>query len=38
MIAKTIKTPIDQDAQQLLLPLLYFDIFRYPLKVEEIKI
>lgn len=37
MIAKAIKTPIDQDAQQLLLPLLYFDIFRYPLKVEEIK-
>lgn len=36
MISSTTKNPIDEISKQMILPLLYFDIFSYPLKVEEI--
>lgn len=36
MISETIIKPIDEISKQVILPLLYFDIFSYPLKVDEI--
>ncbi len=36
MISESIKKPIDEISKQVILPLLYFDIFSYPLKADEI--